>query len=74
MKMKKTINIKCLALMLGLFAITASCTSDDLTEGDTKGDKQTDGTVFVGGKNSASASAKSRTAFDYLPSIGANSK
>lgn len=60
--------------MLGLFAITASCTNDDLTKGATKGDKQTDGTVFVGGKSSASASAKSRTAFNYLPSIGANSK
>ena len=74
MKMKKIINIKCLALILGLFAMTVSCTNDDLTKGDTKGDKQTDGTVFVGGKSSASASAKSRTAFNYLPSIGANSK
>ena len=74
MKMKKTINIKCLALMLGLFAMTVSCTNDDLTKGDTKGDKQTDGTVFVGGKSSASASAKSRTGFDYNYSKGANSK
>ena len=65
MKMKKIINIKCLALMLGLFSITASCTNDDLTNGETKDNKQTDGTVFVGGKSSASASAKSRTGFDY---------
>ena len=50
MKMKKTINIKCLALMLGLFAMTASCTNDDLTNGETKDNKQIDGTVFVGGK------------------------
>ena len=74
MKMKKIINIKCLALMLGLFAITASCTNDDLTNGETKDNKQTDGTVFVGGKSSASASAKSRTGFDYNYSKGANSK
>ena len=74
MKMKKMINIKCLALMFGLFAMTASCTNDDLTNGGTKDNKQIDGTVFVGGKSSASASAKSRTAFNYFPSIGANSK
>ena len=74
MKMKKIINIKCLALILGLFAITASCTNDDLINGGAKDNKQIDGTVFVGGKSSASASAKSRTAFNYLPSIGANSK
>ena len=48
MKMKKTINIKCLALMLGLFAMTASCTNDDLTNGETKDNKQINGTVFVG--------------------------
>ena len=36
--------------MLGLFAMTASCTNDDLTNGETKDNKQTDGTVFVGGK------------------------
>ena len=74
MKMKKIINIKCLALMLGLFAMTASCTNDDLTNGETKDNKQTDGTVFVGGKSSASAGAKSRTGFDYNYSKGANSK
>ena len=72
--MKKIINIKCLALILGLFAMTVSCTNDDLTKGDTKGDKQTDGTVFVGGKSSASAGVKSRTGFDYNYSKGANSK
>ena len=74
MKMKKIINIKCLALILGLFAMTASCTNDDLTNGETKDNKQIDGTVFVGGKSSASASAKSRTGFDYNYSKGANSK
>ena len=72
--MKKIINIKCLALILGLFAMTASCTNDDLTNGETKDNKQIDGTVFVGGKSSASASAKSRTGFDYNYSKGANSK
>lgn len=60
--------------MLGLFAMTASCTNDDLTNGETKDNKQTDGTVFVGGKSSASAGAKSRTGFDYNYSKGANSK
>lgn len=34
--------------MLGLFAMTASCTNDDLTNGETKDNKQINGTVFVG--------------------------
>ena len=66
MKMKKTINIKCLALMLGLFAMTASCTNDDLTNGETKDNKQINGTVFVGGKSSASDSTKTRTGLEFL--------
>ena len=73
MKMKKTINIKCLALMLGLFAMTASCTNDDLANGETKDNKQTDGTVFVGGKSSASDSTKTRTGLEFLYSNAANS-
>ena len=73
--MKRMINNRYIALILGLSAVIISCTNDDITDGsNNKDNRNTDGTVFVGGKIDTSDNAKSRTAFDYLPSIGANSK